>query len=331
METLTAETLPAFLIARGHLPQGSIVRVRGLSGGVSNHVFWVDTPQGAWVVKQAREKLAVDQDWHADVQRVAREAEALRWWHKRLGSEAVPALLWLERDFCALGMSAIGGDAENYKQRLLAGRCNAQEAERFGTLLAALHACTTDEATHIRFANTSYFQQLRLDPYYATAAQRHPDLAPRFHTLRQDCLLHCACLVHGDYSPKNALVRDGQLFLLDYEAAHWGNPSFDLAFALTHFLAKALHLPAARPQLLRCAEAFWQGYTHANPLPQAFYQYLGWHLGAMLLARVDGKSPLEYLRAAEQEALRALGRVLIQGTLAPEAALQQARDFVGTF
>jgi aminoglycoside phosphotransferase (APT) family kinase protein len=291
---LNAETLPAYLAARGLLPDPGKARARLLTGGVSNQAFWVDGPGGPCVVKQARPRLAVAMEWRADVNRVIREAEALDWLHARIGPPRIPRLLHLDRQAKVLVMEAIAPPAENYKTRLLRGEVEPALAEGFGALLAEIHNATADQATRARFEDATYFDQLRLSPYYGTVAERHPLLAGRLALLRRECLEARTCLVHGDYSPKNILVREGTLVLLDYEVAHWGNPSFDLGFALTHYLCKALHLPALGAAFVEAARLFWRSYQALCRLPPPSRANAGHHLAAIMLARMDGKSPLEY-------------------------------------
>ena len=291
---LDPTNLPAFLIEHGWRKDGGNLTVSPLSGGVSNQAFWVEGPDGPAVVKQARPRLAVAMEWLADVGRIVREAEAMDWLHQRLGSPRIPRMLHLDKEAKVLMMEAVEAPAENYKTRLLRGEVNPEHAAAFGGLLADLHNHTADAATRERFGDATFFDQLRLSPYYDTVAERHPGLAPRIAELRRECRQDCFCLVHGDYSPKNVLVRGETLILLDYEVAHWGNPSFDLGFALTHFLCKALHLPAHGPAFIRAARRFWEAYQSGITLPEASRAQAGSHLAVIMLARMDGKSPLEY-------------------------------------
>jgi aminoglycoside phosphotransferase (APT) family kinase protein len=315
--TLDEASLPAYLAERGLVADAAAVRVRLLTGGVSNQAFWVDWPGGACVVKQARPRLAVQMEWRADVNRIVREAEALEWLHARIGPPRIPRLLHVDREAKALAMEAILPPAENYKAILLRGEVAPALAKRFGALLAEIHNATRDEATRERFGDATFFDQLRLSPYYGTVAERHPDLAPRLAALRSECLQERYCLVHGDYSPKNILVREGGLVLLDYEVAHWGNPSFDLGFALTHYCAKALHLPARGAAFAAAARGFWAAYQAQVALPPASRAHAGHHLAAILLARMDGKSPLEYFTDEDKRAtVRGITRraLLSEGT-----------------
>jgi aminoglycoside phosphotransferase (APT) family kinase protein len=261
------------------------------------------------VVKQARARLAVQMEWLADVRRVVREAEAMEWLRERLGGPHIPRLLHLDRERNLLVMEAVPAAAENYKSILLRGEVDLALAEQFGWLLARIHNATADLETHRRFGDATFFDELRLSPYYDTAAARHPDLAPRIRELRRECRESTFCLVHGDYSPKNVLVLHGRLILLDYEVAHFGNPSFDLGFALTHFLAKALHVPGRGPAFIAAARRFWETWRRDSRIAPEATAHAGQHLGAVLLARMDGKSPLEYFTdPAKKDVVRAIAR-----------------------
>ena len=309
---LTEDSLPGYLCDIHWEENPKAVKVRELTGGVSNRAFWVDGANGAYVVKQARPKLAVQMDWEADVNRIVREAMGIQFLGQRLGKPHIPRLLFLDREAKVLLMEAISPEAENYKTMLLRGDVNPAHAEQFGTLLARMHNATCDGAAQQAFADPVYFDQLRLSPYYGTVAERHPDLAPRMEQLREECLNEGYCLVHGDYSPKNVLVLEENLVLLDYEVAHWGNPSFDVGFALTHYLAKALHMPRQAHLLLAAARVFWQSYAKRNAMHPHALEHAGHHLAAIMLARVDGKSPLEYLtERGKQEALRGVARAAL--------------------
>jgi thiamine kinase-like enzyme len=144
-----------------------------------------------------------------------------------------------------------------------------------------------------------------LEPYYLYAAQTTPEAAVFLNALVGETLHHKDCLVHGDFSPKNALIYNNKLILLDYEVVHVGDPAFDVGFALTHFLSKAHHLPSERSRLASAAKLFWESYRQEiiqldwadeNQLePRVVSHTLG-----CLLARVSGKSPLEYLTRAER-------------------------------
>ena len=77
--------------------------------------------------------------------------------------------------------------------------------------------------------------------------------------------------------------------------AHWGDPSFDVAFLLTHLVLKGVRRPEDRPALRAAASAFLDAYmSEAGTVAPADSDVVA-ELGCLLLARVDGKSPAEYL------------------------------------
>ena len=131
------------------------------------------------------------------------------------------------------------------------------------------------------------------------------------------------CLVHGDYSPKNVLIGQG-LWVIDFEVAHFGDPAFDVAFMLNHLLLKRLHLGGPGAGIENCVRGFWNGYRSAvsNVLLPDLRYVLG-HVGCLMIARVDGKSPAEYLSPDERDAARAAGSQLL---LEPPDSLDRALE-----
>ena len=99
--------------------------------------------------------------------------------------------------------------------------------------------------------------------------------------------------------------------MIDFEVAHYGDPAFDVAFMLSHLLLKRLHQPWASAELGRCAEEFWGAYQGiaARFCPRA--EYVLGHVGCLMVARVDGKSPVDYLSAPDREAARHIGSVFL--------------------
>jgi 5-methylthioribose kinase len=72
---------------------------------------------------------------------------------------------------------------------------------------------------------------------------------------------HKLSLVHGDFSPKNIIIYQRRLKLLDHEVVHFGDPAFDVGFALTHLLSKAHHQYKERGLLTDAVVLFWTVYS----------------------------------------------------------------------
>jgi 5-methylthioribose kinase len=294
-----------YLTTRGYIKSGETVSFTNLRGGVSNRTVKVAWTDGrGWVLKQALAKLRVDVDWFSSPERIGVEAKALRCLNRLAPPGTTPAFIFEDLTQHLMGMEAIPEEHENWKNVLLSGRIISDHFEQFGLLLGAIHRRSSEAISEVRqlFSDTTYFENLRLEPYYLYAARNTEEASGFLNALAQETLLHKDCLVHGDFSPKNTLIYQNKLILLDYEVVHVGDPGFDLGFALTHFLSKAHHLPTERYRLACAAELFWQVYREeiaqvnwAKELEQRVVR----HTLGCLLARVAGKSPLEYLTSAE--------------------------------
>jgi 5-methylthioribose kinase len=316
---LDASTVGAFLAERGLVEDAAAVRARPLSGGVSNVVLAVEDGALRAVVKQALPRLRVADEWIATQERALTEAAALQL-AADLTPGAVPAVLDVDELSYAIVIAAAPAGWANWKDRLLRGEADPAVAERLGAILAAWHRSTYEGSSAWRFAGTDAFEQLRVDPYHRTVMKRRPELAGPVGEVVEQMLATTSCLVHGDFSPKNVLVGSEDLWVLDFEVAHLGDPAFDLGFMLNHLLLKSIHRPADAARYYGCAHAFLLAYADGVPdelLPPLDYVLA--HVGCLAVARVDGKSPAEYLTADEQETARRIGVELLMG---PPASLE---------
>lgn len=300
------DLLTAYLRDAGHVPPHEQPEICPLSGGVSNRTVLVRRSNGeAWVIKQALAKLRVKVDWFSSPERIHREAEGLRWLARLAPPGSVPGFVFEDHVHHLLAMQAVPQPHDNWKQRLLDGKLNMDHVNQFGTLLGTIQrrAYEVGEPVREAFSDSSFFESLRLEPYYAYTASQLPEAAPFLHTLIADTRASRFTLTHGDFSPKNVLVHHNRLILLDHEVIHFGDPAFDIGFSMTHLLSKAHHVTALRGAFAQAANRYWQTYVeHVRDLP--WYDGLEAravrHTLACLLARVDGRSPLEYLDSVER-------------------------------
>ena len=301
-----------YLASRGIT--GEAPHITELGGGVSNTVLLVEDGQRRFVLKQALGKLRVQADWFSDRERVFRESAAMRWLAPHLPPGSVPEILFEDRENCLFAMAAAPREAETWKALLMRGETDARIAETIARLLAAMVSASwrNPEAEHV-FGDRTVFDQLRLDPYYRTTAARHPDLQPQFDRLLRESSCRRVSLVHGDWSPKNFLVSPAGVMAIDFEVTHFGDPSFDSAFLLNHLLLKSFHRPEWSPHFARLAGGFWDVYRAGLPRGCDWIEPATLsHLGCLLLARIDGKSPAEYItEPALQARVRQLARRLI--------------------
>ncbi len=292
--------------------------VQALAGGVSSSIFRLDLGEQIYCVKQALPKLKVASEWHAPVERVFAEID----WIKTVAlwlPHNVPEIVAVHAPTGSFIMRFL--DAEhwlNWKTELLAQRIDPRIAERMGSVLGQIHRTSARQPEYAqKFANAANFLALRLDPYLLECARRVPKLDGALQRLVARTQATTLVITHGDVSPKNILLNrqaDGEPLLLDAECANYGDPAFDLAFLLNHFLLKAIHLPDSSGALLQCFDDIWNGYReHINWEPEAEVQTrAAGLLAALLLARVDGKSPVEYLSAANRDRVRKIAHASIE-------------------
>jgi aminoglycoside phosphotransferase (APT) family kinase protein len=322
LNALLPEPVLGFLRAAGLAEADETPAATALTGGVSSDIWKVELRAGPVCVKRALPRLRVAQLWEAPVERNRYE---WRWMQvaSRIVPGSAPRVLAQDAGGC-FAMEFLDGERHPlWKNELRAGRADAAFAREVGTRLARIHAATAGDAAVAReFATDAGFHAIRLEPYLLATARAHPDLAGRLQALAERTAATRAALVHGDVSPKNILAGPGGPVFLDAECAWYGDPAFDLAFCLNHLLLKCLWVPDAAPAFLACFDALAASYLHSYA-PEGLEARAASLLPGLLLARVDGKSPVEYLTDEVQKArVRRVARALLA---APPARLADVR------
>jgi aminoglycoside phosphotransferase (APT) family kinase protein len=295
------------------VPEG--VAGEQLTGGVSSDIWRIDLPRGPVCVKRALGRLKVAAEWQAPVSRNHYEAE----WMRVAGAAApgaVPELLGQDAAAGALAMAFLPAERfPLWKGQLRDGVAEPVFAAQVGGRIVRIHAATArDGSVPGRFATDAIFYDIRLEPYLVATAARHPDLKDALLGLVAATQANQRALVHGDVSPKNILAGpDGPVFL-DAECAWWGDPAFDLAFCLNHLLLKCLWTPRATDRFLACFDALAGGYLRGVDweAAAALEGRAARLLPGLFLARVDGKSPVEYITTdADRDRVRRVARELL--------------------
>lgn len=311
MIALDSEAAIPYIASRLGCASGEL-RLTPLGGGVSNLVYLIESDGLRCVAKQALGKLRVEQDWFCSPRRIHLEAAAMRALGPVLPAGAVPALLFEDFETGIICMEAAPAQARPWKDLLMRREFDERPARETGLLHAAwIRESALRPEWGEEFGGVQTFIDLRVDPYFRSTAARHPDLAGRFASLEEKCLHRRISLVHGDLSPKNLLVDDA-VTLIDHEVIHWGDPSFDAAFLTNHLILKAFYHGNQTPRLLQLASAYWDALLGGLPAEMAWIEPAAMeHLGGLMLARVDGKSPVEYLDESMRPVVRARARDLL--------------------
>jgi len=340
MQLIDAQTAESYLRDTGQLAETENVRIEALSGGVSNCVLYVhrDESHGPdFVLKQAREQLQVEAAWFCSPERGLQEVSVLEVCQGFLGDSIgdsigdspsaglgihVPEILFQDKSNFAYAMTAAPRDHVVWKSELLQFQCEPAIAACCGDLLSLLHAKSWQhETVRERLANRQFFMDLRIDPYYRYLLRSHEDLGPSIELLVTSLAENACTLVHGDYSPKNLLVHKQGVMLVDFEVGHFGDPAFDVGFFLSHLVLKAIWSEdrcESYWELIRVFwETYWAGMERGAPRMDrvALERRAILNCAACLLARVDGKSPVEYLTSeVHRQHVRKVARRLLLET-----------------
>lgn len=307
------EALEAMLVEAGLAERGQDFEVQALEGGVSSNIFRVDLPDGSAVcVKQPLAQLKVEKEWRAPVERVLAEMDWLTT-ASAIVPANVPRIIALDRARGAFAMEYLDGMA-CWKSELLAGRIVPEIGVEVARVVAQIHSATARSPSIEReFGNDATFFAIRLEPYLVETARVHPDLSRQLIGLVASVQNNRLALVHGDVSPKNILLGPDGPVLVDAECALYGDPSFDLAFLLNHMLLKSAHLPEHAKTLEQMFEMMATIYLDGVDWEASaeFDRRCAHLLPALLLARIDGKSPVEYLGELARGQVRIVARSLL--------------------
>lgn len=308
------DSIVDFIDRSGLVPRGETPRFEPLAGGVSSDIWIVRAGRTTFCVKRALPRLRVAAEWNAPIERNATE---VAWMTAVTGfmREAVPEVLAADAQLGVFAMEYFPPRSyELWKAQLHRGVVAPGTAALVGTRLACIHAAFAKSQTAAsEFATDGAFHSLRIEPYLLATARAHPDVAAILEDLADVTARTKVSVVHGDVSPKNILLGPAGPVFIDAECAWFGDPAFDLAFCLNHLLLKTLWVPSVGTELLTAFEALSRAYLDGvdwEPA-QSLERRAARLLPGLLLARIDGKSPVEYLDEVSREIVRRRARALL--------------------
>ncbi|MBW7571407.1 phosphotransferase family protein [Caproiciproducens faecalis] len=289
--------LKEYLITKGFVAEDGKVSIRYFDGGVSGTVALVNFDGKLMLVKQALPKLKVKENWFSNPKRMLIEKDGNEVYYSIVPENTLKVYFYDEENYI-YGREAASEDCKMWKTDLLEGLLDFQVADKAIMTLAKIHeAVAKDEALKAKFSDKSFFYDLRISPYIESVVKKHPQLEAYAAPICRKLMESSITLVHGDYSPKNILVEGRKIYVLDFEVSHCGHPAFDLAFLANHFLLKSVKNKELAPSYLNMLHFMLHRYfdyitfMDRNELEKDTIQLLA----LLFLARVDGKSPVEYI------------------------------------
>ena len=251
-----------YLCRNGRLSATTEARAERLAWGVSNVVLRICLEGGAdFVVKQSRERLRTRADWFCRLDRVYREVEVMKALAPLLPVGVIPSVLFELRDDYLYAMEAAPANHVVWKADLLAGNFQPDIAGTLGDYLATIHRETAgNDALRQQWRDRQVFDELRIDPFYRRIADVHSEIRSPIERLIDETARLQLCAVQGDFSPKNVLISNQQLMLVDFETGHFGDPTFDLGFFLSHLMLKTVLHASRSKAMLELVRVFWARY-----------------------------------------------------------------------
>ncbi len=301
--------LLSYLVNATDLQVKDVIKIENLKGGVSNKTVQIFFTDGSsWVIKQALEKLRVKGDWFSDPERIFFEAEAMKWLQPHVH---IANLIFDDRSNFLLVMEGIPTPFKNLKSLFLENGPKKSLIGKAGIILGTIHHSGQQKIPDL-LTSDRFFKSLRVDPYYVEVSRQIPSTNTFINELIDESSQDRFTFTHGDFSPKNLLVKNNELILLDHEVAHFGDGTFDLGFFISHLMSKANHIPTYCTRFIEGILQFYSHYKSNNPLdPVREFRAIR-HAVACFLARVRGLSPLEYLTSEEQKKQEKIGLSLIK-------------------
>ena len=306
--------LQKYLVDKGLVDKGADFEIKYCGGGVSGTVAFVHTGKREMIVKQALAQLKVKETWLCDPNRMNIEMMSNAIYNK-LVPESAPEVYFYDDENYIFGREAAPESASMWKSDLLGGLLDFVVAEKVIQALSTVHNfCSRDAQAKADFADKAIFHDLRISPYIKFVVEKYPRIAAFAEPVIDTLMNSSITLVHGDFSPKNVMVEGRKVYILDFEVAHYGHPAFDLAFFSNHFLLKSVknkHWDAGYLNMLRYMLDIYfadMDCMDAKELETAYIRLLA----LLFLARVDGKSPAEYItEEADRELIRRIAFEMI--------------------
>lgn len=319
MDITKKEDMISYLKDNGIISDAEPYSINYCSGGVSCPVALIETGGRTLLIKQGRARLAVKEEWLADPARTNLEGKGAAYYHKYL-PETQPDVLINDEENHIFVREAIPAGCHMWKADLMEGILDFKVARRTMEVMATVHSCSAKDpdVPHV-FNNYNNIYELRVSPYIQFVAKKYPQLAKVSDEVSDLIMNTHQVLVHGDYSPKNIIVTpEREVCVVDSEPVHCGNAICDVSNFTTHIVLKSAYLrkysAAFLNMLVDMTDTYFSSIDFADP--KVVEANCMKALGMIVLARIDGKSPAEYITDEEtKDLVRKMSFALIESDI----------------
>ena len=277
-----------------------IIKYKKLEGGVSSEVYHVKTNKSEYCIKRSLKKLLVKKEWIADTNRIKFEYYWLNHCRNILNKN-IPKTYEFNNKKKYIVMEYLNNSKyKTLKELYFKKIINLNTIRLISKHLYKIHSKSNNYKIKILFkGNRNNFNDLRLDPYFNEVGRVYPKYKEYVKDLNKNYLINSSTLIHGDFSPKNILIGKNKIVYLDAECCNFGDPIFDLVFFSNHLLLKSIFIKDKSKEFIKSYIIFYKEYLK-NLNAKKSKQYVDRIIKMtpiMMLARIDGKSPVEYIKS----------------------------------
>lgn len=298
------------------IENNKIININPLKGGVSCEIYKVDTTDKSYCVKKALRKLKVRKNWYADPIRSYYEFLWLKK-VKKIFPHSVPRVVEYNKKRNFLIIQYLDNNKYyNLKDELLKGRVNTPVIVSLSKKISYIHANLKSNYNKKIFQSHNFnFINLRVDPYINELKKKYPILKNKITETANFLIKNNHTVIHGDFTPKNILCSKNKQIILDAEVANYGDPAFDIVSLINHLIIKLIYVNKNKKEFVYALQKSFNIY----------FSNVTWEdkeliikrslslIPLMILARIDGKSPVEYLKLSkDKNKLRRIALELIE-------------------
>ncbi len=304
---ITKENLLKILIRNNIISENESISFEENISGISSKIFLINRKHERIVLKQSLKKFRIDKKINISIKRNLYEQDFINLANTFLEPGIIPKIIMSDRKNCFFIMTSASKNSVPWKELLLKGEVNFKIAKKVGAILANIHNNTAYNAElQKRFKDNSVFIIGRITTGYLEVARQFLSVKDLILKIANRCLNTKRALVTADITPKNILVDNDNIMMIDHEGAHYGDPSFDLGIFIAHILLKSVYNIKIKKKYYKLIKIFWKSYLKGITVwdSSQMEKNVIENTIVMISARLFGKLPVEYLTGQEKEVLK---------------------------